>query len=77
MGSKDHDAALRTLTRFVEKYPESTSRAEAHLLRAYAFAVLDNADRAVADLEAVVALAPDSELAFKAIYIVDLVRRKR
>jgi thiol:disulfide interchange protein DsbD len=77
IGAKSLDAATKTITSFIETFPKSFSRAEAHLLRAYVFAMNDNSERSIADLDAVIALAPDSEIGLKASYIVDLVRRDR
>ena len=74
MSAKEFEASTKTLATFFKKHPKHKKRAEAHMIRAYAFSVLDNSKRAIADLEAVIALAPDSEMGIKAGYIVELVR---
>ena len=75
IGTKSLEAATKTITSFIGTFPKSSSRAEAHLLRAYVFAMSDNSKRAIADLDALIVLSPDSEMGLKASYIVDLLRR--
>ena len=71
-------AAVDSWTRFLDRYPESASIAEAHAQRGVAYKLLGEFDRAVADLEHVVsehADHPAAEMAWQQLGIVQFERR--
>ena len=74
---KEHQRVTEVIGRYLKNLPadaeKSNERWEAHFLRGYAYAVLKDAPRALADMKAVRDKAPESPWGFRANNIVDVV----